>query len=145
MYFKINNELSKDAMLIREEVFMQEQGFKNEFDDIDDICTHIVLYDDNNSPVGCCRVYPDEAVGRFIFGRLAVRKKYRGQDMGRKIMEKAIEYLSSIGASYISLSAQVQAKGFYANFGFIEEGAEYLDEHCPHIHMVKELEDRCVV
>jgi predicted GNAT family N-acyltransferase len=57
-------------------------------------------------------------------------------------MEKAIEYLSSIGASYISLSAQVQAKGFYANFGFMEEGEEYLDEHCPHIHMVKELGDR---
>ena len=144
MEFKIINELTKEEMSIREEVFMQEQGFKNEFDDIDDSATHIVLYDDG-SPVGCCRVYPDEAVGRFIFGRLAVRKKYRGQDMGRKIMEKAIEYLSSIGASYISLSAQVQAKGFYANFGFIEEGAEYLDEHCPHIHMVKELEDRCVV
>jgi predicted GNAT family N-acyltransferase len=128
-------------MSIREEVFMQEQGFKNEFDDIDDSATHIVLYDDG-SPVGCCRVYPDEAVGEFIFGRLAVRKKYRGQDIGRKIMEKAIEYLSSIGASYISLSAQIQAKGFYANFGFMEEGEEYLDEHCPHIHMVKELGDR---
>ena len=141
MEFKIINELTKDEMSIREEVFMQEQGFKNEFDDIDDSATHIVLYDDG-SPVGCCRVYPDEAVGRFIFGRLAVRKKYRGQDIGRKIMEKAIEYLSSIGASYISLSAQVQAKGFYANFGFMEEGEEYLDEHCPHIHMVKELGDR---
>ena len=141
MEFKIINELTKDEMSIREEVFMQEQGFKNEFDDIDDSATHIVLYDDG-SPVGCCRVYPDEAVGRFIFGRLYVRKKYRGQDIGRKIMEKAIEYLSSIGASYISLSAQVQAKGFYANFGFREEGEEYLDEHCPHIHMVKELGDR---
>ena len=141
MEFKIINELTKDEMSIREEVFMQEQGFKNEFDDIDDSATHIVLYDDG-SPVGCCRVYPDEAVGRFIFGRLAVRKKYRGQDIGRKIMEKAIEYLSSIGASYISLSAQVQAKGFYANFGFRDEGEEYLDEHCPHIHMVKELGDR---
>ena len=128
MEFKISNELTKDEMFIREEVFMQEQGFKNEFDDIDDSATHIVLYDDG-SPVGCCRVYPDEAVGRFIFGRLAVRKKYRGQDIGRKIMEKAIEYLSSIGASYISLSAQIQAKGFYANFGFMEEGEEYLDEH----------------
>lgn len=141
MEFKIINELTKDEMSIREEVFMQEQGFKNEFDDIDDSAIHIVLYDDG-SPVGCCRVYPDEAVGGFIFGRLAVRKKYRGQDIGRKIMEKAIEYLSSIGASYISLSAQVQAKGFYANFGFREEGEEYLDEHCPHIHMIKELGDR---
>ena len=141
MDFKISNELTKDEILIREEVFMQEQGFKNEFDDIDDIATHIVLYD-NSSPVGCCRVYPDEAVGGFIFGRLAVRKKYRGQDIGRKVMEKAIEYLSSIGAFHISLSAQVQAKGFYANFGFREEGEEYLDEHCPHIHMVKELGDR---
>ena len=98
MEFKIINELTKDEMSIREEVFMQEQGFKNEFDDIDDISTHIVLYDDNNSPVGCCRVYPDEAVGRFIFGRLAVRKTYRGQDMGRKIMEKAIHHVRCCSA-----------------------------------------------
>ena len=28
------------------------------------------------------------------------------------------------------------------NYGFMEEGEEYLDEHCPHIHMVKELGDR---
>ena len=51
MEFKISNELTKDEMFIREEVFMQEQGFKNEFDDIDDSATHIVLYDDG-SPVG---------------------------------------------------------------------------------------------
>lgn len=85
MEFKIINELTKDEMSIREEVFMQEQSFKNEFDDIDDSATHIVLYDDG-SPVGCCRVYPDEAVGGFIFGRLAVKKiswaRYRKKNYG---------------------------------------------------------------
>lgn len=138
MKFKISNELLEDEKKIREEVFMREQGFTNEFDAIDDAATHIVLYKDGE-PAGCCRVFPDRAAGAYHFGRLAVRKAYRGKEMGRDLMEKAMEYLSSIGGKRIILSAQVQAKGFYMNFGFKPEGEEYLDEHCPHIRMVKEL------
>lgn len=93
MDFKISNELTKDEMLIREEVFMQEQGFKNEFDDIDDIATHIVLYDDNSS-VGCCRVYPDETAGRFIFGRLAVKKNIVGKIWGEKLWKRQSSILA---------------------------------------------------
>lgn len=77
--------------------------------------------------------------GEYILGRLAVRKQYRGKAMGQRIMEKAMDYMRTIGVKRITLSSQVQAKGFYETFGFIAEGEEYLDEHCPHIHMVKEL------
>ena len=38
-----------------------------------------------------------------------------------------------------SLSAQVQAKGFYKKLGYVQDGDEYLDEHCPHILMCKVL------
>jgi predicted GNAT family N-acyltransferase len=39
----------------------------------------------------------------------------------------------------VSLSAQVQAMGFYERQGHRPEGEEYYDEHCPHIAMRKKL------
>ena len=37
MKIKIYDFLSADAKIIRKQVFMEEQGVKNEFDDIDNI------------------------------------------------------------------------------------------------------------
>ena len=41
----LNN--SPDARAIRQSVFVEEQGFEYEFDDIDEIALHLVLYDEN--------------------------------------------------------------------------------------------------
>ena len=57
--FKVTNTLSEDEKMIRETVFLKEQKFTVEFDDTDNIATHIVMYLDNQ-PVGCCRLYKQE-------------------------------------------------------------------------------------
>ena len=59
MVFKTYDFLSDDAKMIRESVFMKEQGFENEFDEIDDIAIHIVLYD-NKNPVATCRIFKED-------------------------------------------------------------------------------------
>lgn len=41
--FKVANILSADEKMIRETVFVEEQGFKIEFDDIDEFATHIAM------------------------------------------------------------------------------------------------------
>ena len=75
--------LSKDAESIRTEVFIEEQGFSNEFDETDCIAEHIVFYE-NGPPAAVCRFYPDheegsaaEALPSFSFqpfsGYLSVR------------------------------------------------------------------------
>lgn len=75
----------------------------------------------------------------YLIGRIAVRKAYRGQSMGKRIVEMVIQHIKDKGASKISLSAQVQAKGFYEALGFRAKGDVYLDEYCPHVHMEKVL------
>ena len=40
----LNN--SPDARAIRQSVFVEEKGFEYEFDDIDEIALHLVLYDE---------------------------------------------------------------------------------------------------
>lgn len=48
MNTKIFTTLPQDAKDIRIEVFMKEQGFENEFDEIDTISHHIVAFDEEN-------------------------------------------------------------------------------------------------
>ena len=44
LHFKTYHSLPEDAALIRQKIFMEEQGFVDEFDAIDPQADHIVLY-----------------------------------------------------------------------------------------------------
>lgn len=46
MNTKTYTTLPQEAKDIRIKVFMKEQGFENEFDDIDQISSHIVVFDE---------------------------------------------------------------------------------------------------
>lgn len=48
MNTKIFTTFPQEAKDIRIEVFVKEQGFKNEFDEIDTISHHIVAFDEGN-------------------------------------------------------------------------------------------------
>ena len=134
--YQVCKQINEDIKMIREEVFMKEQGFLDEFDDIDDIATHILYFVDE-SPVGTCRFFDGEEPGDAHIGRMAVLKAYRGKNLGAEIMLAAEKAIQEQGYKICSLSAQVQAKGFYEKLGYVQEGEEYLDEHCPHILMRK--------
>ena len=56
---KLYEELHEDAVRIRKEVFMDEQGFCNEFDEIDKIAFHAVLYEDDRA-AATGRMYYDD-------------------------------------------------------------------------------------
>lgn len=83
MEVKVYDYLQEDAMNIRCNVFMSEQGYKNEFDEIDDRALHIVIYN-NEKPVATCRIYRED--NTYILGRIAVDKSYRGFHRYKSIM-----------------------------------------------------------
>ena len=64
-----------DAFYVRAMVFMIEQGFKNEYDDLDAKSWHVIIYD-HGEPVGTGRVYQKD--GQWHAGRIAVIENYRG-------------------------------------------------------------------
>lgn len=134
--FKVTDTLSEDEKMIRETVFIEEQKFKIEFDDLDDIATHIVMYLDNQH-VGCCRLYKQE--NEYHIGRIAVLKQYRGKGYGEKILLEAEKIVQEMGADCIKLSAQVRASGFYEKLGYKKYGEIYFDEYCEHIAMRKDI------
>lgn len=134
--YKKSNYLSLDAKKIREEVFVSEQGFQNEFDEIDNYAIHIVFYE-KDMPVAVCRYYKDKEKNTYIIGRIAVLKAHRGKQLGQFILEVLEKNILSEGGNKISLSAQVQAQSFYSKYGYVAKGEVYMDENCPHICMEK--------
>lgn len=136
--FKFTDYLTEDEVIIRTEVFVEEQKFKEEFDTQDKNSFHLVIYD-NENPVGCCRFFKTEVNGKFKLGRLAIRKSHRGKHFGKVIMKEAEHLAKSEGAVIMALSAQCRASGFYEKLGYVKMGEIYLDEYCEHIHMKKTL------
>ncbi len=138
MKIKRFDTLSEEARKIRDDVFVKEQGFHHEFDDLDEMSTHLVLYD-SGRPVAACRFYESEPDGVYIVGRLAVVKSYRGKHAGSQMLNHAEAEIRKAGGKKICLHAQVQAKEFYEKHGYAAHGGTDYDEHCPHVQMEKEL------
>lgn len=134
MEVKIYNKLHGDAVKIREEVFIAEQGFQNELDETDNIAAHIVIYDD--IPIGTCRVFTDDS-GKYIIGRIAVIKKYRSLGIGKRLMSEAEEYVKSKNGTSLCLHAQCRVVEFYEKVGYVPFGDIDDDEGVPHIWMRK--------
>lgn len=125
------------AAQLRREVFIDEQGFQNEFDEIDPIAWH-VLISDGGTPCGTGRTFESPiGSGCYHLGRIAVKKSYRKHHIGSLILKNLEEKAADLGARELRLSAQIQAQGFYEKNGYQAYGPVYPDEHVPHIDMKK--------
>ena len=136
--YKATAYLTPEARAIREEVFMDEQGFASEFDGRDNNCRHLVFYK-GEEPAACCRYFAAEEDGAFTVGRIAVRKKFRGQGLGRYVLRAAEECARQDGAAALTLCAQVRAQGFYEKCGYAALGEQFPEEGVPHVQKRKDL------
>lgn len=131
--------LCDEARYIREEVFVKEQGFENEFDETDGWATHLVLFCDGH-PAAVARMFElQEQPGVFMLGRIAVLPQYRLLHLGSRLLAELAHKAAELGAKRIELSAQSRVQHFYEKNGFTAVGEPYMDEHCEHIYMVKQI------
>lgn len=147
MELAFRTDVFPDAAEIRRKVFMEEQGFQNEFDavDEDERTIHLSAYRDGQL-IGCARVFPSalepglETVGgRWVFGRLAVLPQHRGGRAGSRILAKAEQLAADAGATEIHLHAQCSAQPLYVRAGYEAYGPIEYDEHVEHQWMMKRL------
>ena len=136
MEIRIFHSLPPHAAEIRNTVFVEEQGFVDEFDEIDQVATHLVLYD-GEIPAGVCRVFVQEGI--WLLGRFAVMKAYRGKGNGSLLLRGAEEAVRSMGGTSLTLHAQCQASPFYQKNGYTPFGDIEYEQDCPHIAMRKDL------
>ncbi|MDE7359128.1 MAG: GNAT family N-acetyltransferase [Lachnospiraceae bacterium] len=125
------------AREVRQKVFVEEQGFQDEFDDIDETAAHIVMFDGDKKPIATCRIFWDTGMHTYIIGRLAVIREYRGKNIGSAIVQEAEKYIRDNGGKDIALHAQCRAAAFYQKSGFTEFGDIEDVEGCPHVWMKK--------
>ena len=139
MKISIHESFPDDAKEIRRAVFIDEQGFQSEYDEIDNIAVHMVLLDEGEIPVATCRVFWNETMNAYTLGRFAVLKKYRGRKIGSVMMKEVEKYVRDKGGTDIVLHAQCQVTDFYKKLGFTEFGNIEEEQGCPHIWMRKSI------
>ena len=137
MNTKTYTTLPQEAKDIRIKVFIKEQGFENEFDDIDQISLHIVVFDETK-PVGTCRFFKEN--NHYTIGRVAVLKEYRNQHIGNLLLKSAEKEIKKLNGDLIVVHAQVRVSPFYENQGYIQFGQIDDDEGVPHMWMKKKIQ-----
>ncbi|HEX2290731.1 MAG TPA: GNAT family N-acetyltransferase, partial [Pseudonocardiaceae bacterium] len=70
--------------------------------------------------------------GQFKIGRVCAARSVRAQGAVRRLLEAA---LAEVGDAPCLLDAQTDSVGFYAEFGFVVEGAEFTEDGVPHVLM----------
>jgi predicted GNAT family N-acyltransferase len=136
-----DNQLMRDALELRREVFVDEQGVPAEIevDDEDATAVHLVSTI-GERVVATLRITPMGHADKI--GRVAVQREFRGKGVGRRIVERAMRLIAEKGGREIVLHAQVPIIDFYRRLGYREEGEVEMDAGIPHIWMRKRLEPR---
>ena len=120
---------------IRRKVFIEEQGVAEdiEMDGLDHTAVHL-LAQDGGRMLGTARLVISGETGKI--GRVAVLPENRGQGLGKALMLKALEELSTRGVKTAKLGSQKHAVGFYQALGFAVVGPEYMEAGIAHRTMV---------
>jgi len=122
---------------LRSEVFVVEQNcVYQDLDNLDQESLHVLVYD-AQLLVACARIvsanekYPNISIGRVI-----VAETHRKQDLGHALIQHCIQEIEArFGTQKIVLSAQAHLQNFYKKHNFAPQGAIYLEDGIPHIHM----------
>jgi len=125
-----------DAYSIRKRVFIEEQGVPEEMelDEFDLNARHALAYADSEC-IGTARLVTLPGnLGRI--GRMAVLPKYRGQGVGRLLLETLLKASQSQDIKQVELHAQVSVIPFYEQYGFIAQGDIYDEAGIPHRDMI---------
>jgi predicted GNAT family N-acyltransferase len=132
-------EASEDAYLIREKVFIHEQGVPEdiELDSFDPTAKHALAYE-GSLCVGTGRLVHLHSHHAQI-GRMAVLSTFRNRGIGSAILSSLIALAKTEGVLTLILHSQVSAIPFYAKWGFITEGPIYDEAGISHRNMILSL------
>ena len=138
------SELKEDAIKIRHDVFVKEQGvpLEIEIDELDQTGIHAVLYNGFKIPIATARLVRSShspQTNASKIGRMAVRKDLRGSHWGSKVLKSLEGVAIARGDRFLSLSAQIQAKDFYTKHGFTQKGSVYEEAGISHVEMIKNI------
>ena len=131
----------EDAMAVRIEVFVEEQGVPAEIerDEYETDSEHFVAYRDGSAreAVGTTRLREKDGLAKIE--RVAVLRSARGVGWGERLMAVTEERARERGFDEALLHAQSQVEEFYQRLGYETVGDEFDEAGIPHVEMRKPL------
>lgn len=137
--FKVvtNLEDLMKVFVVRGIVFVEEQGvpYEIEHNAYDLSATHI-LGETDGEPFAAGRI---RALGEYAkLERVAVRKSYRGKNLGHKLTDFMISVAKEQGFKKFKVHAQAYLKDFYQKHGFEVVGDMFKDADIDHYLMIRD-------
>ena len=124
------------VLRLRTDVFVVEQECAYpELDGRDLESDALMLWGEAGGDViATLRILRDAAAMRI--GRVAVRRSDRGTGIARTLMLRGLELCEETGAGLDQvLDAQEPLERWYGAFGFVRDGATFLEDGIPHVPM----------
>ncbi|MDY3049715.1 MAG: GNAT family N-acetyltransferase [Rothia sp. (in: high G+C Gram-positive bacteria)] len=151
-FYDLTLDELNEIYLLRSLVFVVGQKIteENEIDRADRQAIHFFLADDQGQLQAYLRLldlatfsdasHPLEP-GAWTLGRVAVHPQARGQGLGRRLLDEALNWLEkNTEAQRVSISAQAYlAQTYYGAAGFKQVGPSYQEAGIEHVRMVRPL------
>jgi len=135
--FKIITTLDEliKAYTVRAVVFIGEQDcpYDEEIDEYEYSCIHIVGQLDGE-PIAAARIRFPGPYAKLE--RIAVRKEWRGQGFGHKLVGYMLDECRSRGYTVFRMHAQAHLTEYYAAHGFVKKGELFDEAGIDHYLMV---------
>ncbi len=125
--------LKQAVFEVRRLVFVQEQQVSEdeEYDEFETTSVHLAAIS-NGQVVGTCRFRTTDS--GIKLERFAVLKEFRRMNVGASLLQYCLKLVGEANCVY--LHAQVQVVGFYAQYGFVKQGEEFVEAGIRHYKMV---------
>jgi ElaA protein len=122
-----------DILRLRQDVFVVEQQcVYADLDgrDLEPGTVQVWAVDEQARVVATLRLLVEPGGSRRI-GRVATAVPMRGRGLAADLVSAAL----ALGRVVVVLDAQSHLEGWYARFGFVRVGEEFLDDGIPHVPM----------
>ena len=133
---KINSKSElKKSFKIRKTVFCNEQKIseKIEFDNLDHLCDHYLIYDGKKAiATGRVRLKDKNS---YKIERVAVLKEFRKLKIGSLLINEIVNIYKNIEDIDIILHSQVAVEKFYKSLDFFSYGNVFFEDGISHIAM----------
>lgn len=143
-HFKKFDELNSTELYkilqLRINVFIVEQNCPYEECDDKDLKSKHLWCEFNNQIVAYCRILPHGiSYQEPSIGRVVTHPQFRDKKLGHKLMRHSLEIIQNhFHTNEVRISAQAHLKNFYENHGFKQVSDQYLEDHIPHIEMLRQ-------